>query len=108
MPIFHTVFAVAELPATGFRSIEIQGTMVLVGRVQNELFACLDRCPHAGAPLRIGKLRGEELMCAWHGWVFNVLNGQSVPDNPAFHLTKLAIKVDGSQVCVALPDPPTS
>ena len=93
----------SELPAHGFKAIEINGTAILVGRVRNELFACLDRCPHAAAPLRIGKLQGEELMCAWHGWVFNVLSGHSVPDNPAFRLTQLPIKLEDGRLYVAFP-----
>ena len=105
MPDFHAVLDLSDLPAAGFKAVEVKGIAILVGRVHNELFACLDRCPHAAAPLRIGKLHGEELMCAWHGWVFNVLNGQSVPDNPAFRLTTLPVKVDGTSVCVALPPP---
>ena len=92
----------ADLPAKGFKAVELNGTSILVGRVGNELFACLDRCPHAAAPLRIGKLRGEELMCAWHGWVFNVLSGQSVPDNPAFRLTQLPVKLEDGRLYVAL------
>ena len=108
MADFYPVFDLKDLPARGFKAIEVNGRSILVGRVNNELFACLDRCPHAGAPLRIAKLHGEELMCAWHGWVFNVLSGQSVPDNPAFQLTKFPVKIDGDQVCVSLPECPSS
>ena len=100
---FQPVLDLADLPANGFKAVEIDGRSILVGRINNELFACLDRCPHAGAPLRIAKLRGEELMCAWHGWVFNVLSGHAVPDNPAFQLTKLPIKLEGSKIFVAVP-----
>ena len=100
---FQPVLDLADLPANGFKAVEIDGRSILVGRINNELFACLDRCPHAGAPLRIAKLRGEELMCAWHGWVFNVLSGQSIPENPAFELKKFPIKLDGDRVWVAVP-----
>jgi phenylpropionate dioxygenase-like ring-hydroxylating dioxygenase large terminal subunit len=30
-----------------------------------------DRCPHRNAPLSAGRLRGEELECAYHGWRFD-------------------------------------
>ena len=101
MPAFIPVLKLEELPQEGFKAVEVQGRSILVGRIGDELFAWLDRCPHAGAPLRIGKRRGEELTCAWHGWTFNLLSGNAVPD-PAFHLTKIPVKVDGSQVLVSV------
>ncbi len=29
-----------------------------------------DQCPHRGAALSIGELRGDQLMCPYHGWQF--------------------------------------
>ena len=101
MPEFVPVLSVQELPEQGFKAVQVQGRSILVGRLNHQLFAWVDRCPHAGAPLRIGKLRGEELTCAWHGWTFNLLTGQAVPD-PAFQLTSVPVKIDGSQVFVSI------
>lgn len=101
MPEFVPILALQELPQEGFTALHVQGRSILVGRLQGQLFAYLDRCPHAGAPLRIGKCRGEELTCAWHGWTFNLLTGQSVPD-PAFQLTKIPVRVEGGQVLADL------
>ena len=99
--MFVPVLRLEELPQDGFKAVEVEGRSILVGRMGNQLFAWLDRCPHAGAPLRIGKRRGEELTCAWHGWTFNLLTGGAVPD-PAFHLTSIPVKIDGSQVFVSV------
>jgi phenylpropionate dioxygenase-like ring-hydroxylating dioxygenase large terminal subunit len=33
--------------------------------------ALLDRCPHRNVPLSLGKVKGEQLQCAYHGWEFN-------------------------------------
>jgi len=101
MPEFVPVLSVQELPEQGFKAVQVQGRSILVGRLHHQLFAWVDRCPHAGAPLRIGKLRGEELTCAWHGWTFNLLTGQAVPD-PAFQLTSVPVKIDGLQVFVSV------
>src|ERR1043165_3906195 len=30
-----------------------------------------DRCPHRGTSLSLGKIRGEQLSCAYHGWTFD-------------------------------------
>lgn len=101
MPEFIPVLNLEDLPPEGFKAVEVQGRSILVGRMAGQVFAWLDRCPHAGAPLRIGKRRGEELTCAWHGWTFNLLTGSAVPD-PAFQLTKIPVKVDGFQVFVSV------
>ena len=61
--------------------------------VNGESFALLNRCPHEGAPLDkaacVARLTspepgiyqrsrvGELLRCAWHGWEFDMRNGQS-------------------------------
>ena len=99
---WQTVADVAEVPTQGFKAIDMAGTPILIGRAEGQWFACLDRCPHAGAPLRIGTLRGEELQCPRHGWLFNVITGCSVPDDPAFRLAKIPTKVDSSHVFVEL------
>lgn len=33
--------------------------------------ALLDRCPHRNVPLSLGKVRGTQLQCAYHGWEFD-------------------------------------
>jgi phenylpropionate dioxygenase-like ring-hydroxylating dioxygenase large terminal subunit len=30
-----------------------------------------DRCPHRGTSLSLGKIRGDSLSCAYHGWTFD-------------------------------------
>ena len=101
MPELIPVLRLEELPQDGFKAVEVEGRSILVGRICNQLFAWLDRCPHAGAPLRIGKRRGEELTCSRHGWTFNLLTGSGVPD-PTLHLTSIPIQIDGSQVFVSV------
>ena len=106
MPEFVPVLPVAELPQEGFKAAEVNGRSLLIGRLQGQLFAWIDRCPHAGAPLRIGKRTGTELKCAWHGWVFDLLSGQSIPDGTEFHLTKIPVKIEGDSVYVEPPPAP--
>jgi phenylpropionate dioxygenase-like ring-hydroxylating dioxygenase large terminal subunit len=33
--------------------------------------ALVDRCPHRNVPLSLGKVRGDRLQCAYHGWEFD-------------------------------------
>jgi phenylpropionate dioxygenase-like ring-hydroxylating dioxygenase large terminal subunit len=44
--------------------------LVVVRRPTGEVAAFVDECPHRGAPLSLGRLEGDELVCAFHGWRF--------------------------------------
>jgi nitrite reductase (NADH) small subunit len=83
----------------------VAGHRLLIGRAQGSLFAYLDRCPHAGAPLSQGQLSGRRLRCARHGWTFDVLTGESLPEPSAFRLAAVPIKIEGAQVFARLESP---
>jgi phenylpropionate dioxygenase-like ring-hydroxylating dioxygenase large terminal subunit len=47
------------------------GTPIVVFRGRDGAPATLiDRCPHRNVPLSLGRVRGEALRCAYHGWEF--------------------------------------
>lgn len=58
---------VTELPV----AVTLLGEpLVVVRRPNGEAVAFIDECPHRGAPLSLGRLEGDELVCAFHGWRF--------------------------------------
>jgi phenylpropionate dioxygenase-like ring-hydroxylating dioxygenase large terminal subunit len=54
--------------ATGARLLEHD--LVLWRAVDGSLHAWDDRCPHRGTRLSLGEVRGDHLVCAYHGWNF--------------------------------------
>jgi phenylpropionate dioxygenase-like ring-hydroxylating dioxygenase large terminal subunit len=44
--------------------------LVLFRTVSGAPGALVDRCPHRNVPLSLGRVRGERLQCAYHGWEF--------------------------------------
>jgi phenylpropionate dioxygenase-like ring-hydroxylating dioxygenase large terminal subunit len=58
---------VAERPL----AVTLLGEPLVVVRPRNGAIGVfLDECPHRGAPLSMGRIEGEELVCAYHGWRF--------------------------------------
>lgn len=89
----HQVCFVDELPTGGRRIVEVEGRSIGVFNVNNEFYAVRNRCPHKGAPLCRGMIKGlvvgevyqfeieregEILKCPWHGWEFDLKTGGSI------------------------------
>uniref|UniRef100_A0A8C2TJS6 Rieske domain-containing protein n=1 Tax=Coturnix japonica TaxID=93934 RepID=A0A8C2TJS6_COTJA len=55
--------------------VMVAGYPVLLVRNKMEFRALGSRCPHYGAPLSKGVLRGHRLRCPWHGSCFNIRTG---------------------------------
>jgi nitrite reductase/ring-hydroxylating ferredoxin subunit len=92
----HIVARASEIPPGSNKVVGVDGRDIVVFHVSGEFFALLNRCPHEGAPLDkavcIARLTspepgvyqrsriGEMLRCPWHGWEFDIRNGQSYFD----------------------------
>jgi nitrite reductase (NADH) small subunit len=64
------------IPEGGSAEVVADGLVFAVFNVDG-VFHVLDGiCPHAGGPLGKGMIRGCIVTCPWHGWQFNVSNGQ--------------------------------
>jgi len=61
-------------------------------------------CPHQGGPLGKGRLTGCILTCPWHGWQFDVRDGQHQLSQAYRHPT-FPVKIDGDQVLIDLDGP---
>lgn len=90
----HIVGTVAEIGPGQRKIVEVDRISIGVFNVGGTFYALRNRCPHQGAPLCQGSLKGtalpsapgeylwardgEVLRCPWHGWEFDVTNGQSL------------------------------
>lgn len=59
--------------------------LVLVTLSDGRAFTAPDRCPHDGGPLSDGFVDGDRLVCARHGWEFELASG-TCPGRPHAHL----------------------
>lgn len=56
-----------------------EGLEIAIFKVNGEIFALDNACPHMGGPLGEGEVSQEDstyiVTCPWHGWEFNVCTG---------------------------------
>ncbi len=56
---------------------------LVVWRTQQGITIGRDRCPHRGVPLSIGEVRGDQLVCAYHGLHYDAMGHCShIPAHP--------------------------
>ena len=92
----HAVARLGEIAPSTSKVFKVNGREIALFNVKGEYFAVLNRCPHEGAPMALGRLtclvessrpghyevsrKGEMLRCPWHGWEFDIRTGQSYCD----------------------------
>ena len=100
MPFVYVV-AVDDLWSGEMRGYVVQGTKVVLLRVDDTVFAYEDRCAHLGVLLSKGSLDGSVLTCHAHQWQYDVCTGGGV--NPvSARLKPFPVKVERGVVFVDL------
>jgi nitrite reductase (NADH) small subunit len=88
----------SEMPAENrSKAFESRGTTICVARIQGQLTALNDVCPHQGAPLSEGSIEDGRVVCSWHGWSFDPKTGAELC-NPLGGATVYPLRVDGDDV----------
>src|SRR5262245_692297 len=96
---FQKALNLEDLWEGEMKSIELNGKKVLLARVEGEIFAYPDRCLHKALPLSTGKLEGDLLTCAAHGWQYNVKNGCGInPKN--IQLKAYSVQIEDQAIWV--------
>ena len=69
---------VAEAPAEGnVAEMEAGGVAVCMARIQGQLSAIDNWCPHRHGPMGQGWVEGNSVVCPWHSWTFDVTTGEA-------------------------------
>ena len=99
-----TVAGAAELKDGEMKQVAVDGTNILLARVNGKYHAVGATCPHYGAPLAEGALSGERIICPWHHACFNVTTGD-LEEPPALDaLPRYEVRVENENIIVRLPE----
>ena len=77
MPTWIPVAPASSLPPGSCLETVAGDRIVALFNVAGTIYALDGVCPHQGGPLGKGRLDGCLVTCPWHGWQFDVRNGQS-------------------------------
>jgi nitrite reductase/ring-hydroxylating ferredoxin subunit len=59
-------------------STTVDGTKLLLSRVDGEVKGVIDKCTHLGMPMRKGKFAGTVITCPFHGSRFDIATGENL------------------------------
>ena len=88
--------------ANGLAEIDINGKTICIAKHNHQVFACTQKCPHAGALLANGHIDAlGNLVCHLHKYKFNLKNGRNI-SGEGYYLKTFAIeeREHGVFVCI--------
>jgi nitrite reductase/ring-hydroxylating ferredoxin subunit len=88
-----------EVSPGTIRELEVGDKVIALANVEGKFFAVNNVCLHRGGPLGEGELDRQVVTCPWHGWQFDVTNGQLLT-NAAITLACYPVEVRGEDVFV--------
>lgn len=96
------IFSAGILKEKNFiKLVKIQGKKICVVKVNNDIFAVQNRCPHAGADLSLGFCKDKKLICAYHRYEYDLETGKGA-EGQGNYLTTYPIKISDDGVYVGL------
>lgn len=99
---WHDIGAVRELRKKPLRQIEAGGVSIALSCKGGKFSAVSGECNHAKGPLGEGRLKGEYIVCPWHGWEFHRSTGRGQPGYEKARLPRHELVEKGGRLFVNL------
>lgn len=101
MEDFIEVARASELPVGRVKAVTVDGRTLALCHTGHGFFATDNTCPHRGGPLSEGDVIGDEIVCPWHLWSFDVTSGVC-PGNGDYRIATHEVRTDGDRILVRL------
>ncbi|RRA49664.1 Rieske (2Fe-2S) protein [Acidipila sp. EB88] len=91
-----------EAPAPGeLREFTVEGRQLCVANDGGRLAAVDNICPHRQGPLAEGQLEAGRVLCPWHAWAFDLVDGVA-EHNSAASVEVFPLEIEDTDVLVKL------
>ena len=98
---WRKVARLADLPVGGVHRASLDGLPIVLCRIEAGVFALTDRCSHAGWPLSEGRVRGETLVCPYHGARFSLKDGTPLAGPAREPVQCHSVRIEGDDILIA-------
>ncbi len=103
MAEFTTLAKVSEVAPGSVKHVELDdGTQVCLANVDGTIYAIGGECTHQGGPLGEGELDGTEVICPWHGGIFDVTSGKATGEPATGEQPTFEVEVAAEEIRVKL------
>lgn len=99
---FVAVAALGDVPDEEGICRTVGNRRIALFRVNGEVFALNNVCPHEGGPLADGFVDGNTVMCPLHAWTFDLRSGRAITGSKPVEC--YPVRIEGEKVLVDLPD----
>lgn len=97
--MWHVAAKLSELEEGKGRVALVKAKEIALFRQKDKVYALDNVCPHRGGPLGEGALDGDEVICPWHAWSFDLKTGACLAA-PDIRQGVYAVKIEGDEVLV--------
>lgn len=98
---FTKVAQTTEIPLGKSKVVELDGRAIAIFNSNGSFYAVDNYCPHKGAPIDEGVVIGTMVICPWHSWTFDLVNGACVV-NPRAKLSCVELQLTGEDILIKL------
>ena len=101
MEEFVDIASTVDVPPGRAKTLTVGERTIALYHTKRGFFASDNQCPHRGGPLGQGDVIGEEIVCPWHLWGFDIPSGVCT-GNPDVSIVTHEVKVEGDRILVRL------
>ena len=101
MGSFVHVADLSDIPPGTAKVVAVQNVEVALFNLEGAIYAIDNMCQHAGGPLGEGKIKGDVVICPWHGYRYHIKTGQYVK-NPDMSVACYQVKVEDGKISVSV------
>lgn len=92
-PIFLDVVRLEEVPPGCIKGVMLERVNVLICNLDGDVYALQNACQGRGLPLDTGELRGDIIICRWHGCRYDARTGKAIPGEDDRHMAEVDLEL---------------